>query len=362
MNSVEAKLRERVKELTCLYEVTSIIANSNYDHLEASLEAITYCLKRGWQFIEDTEVYLSVGHYSAQTSNYTPSQVSISSSIKVFNNKEGHITVAYPSQKYTIADFLDEERTLLDNVSLAVGNLLERKSIRDQEIATKKHMERTDRLYILGEITAGIAHELNTPLANILGFAELLQENINEPTAVQDLQKIMDNAIFSREIVKKLMFFACEMPREMTVVALIPTVENVLNLLKPQFRLKNIDLKRTFSNEDLEIKADTVQLTQVLFNLIMNAVYYSPENGSIEIKINDTEKAIRISVSDEGMGITPENAEKVFEPFFTTKPKAEGSGLGLSVVHGIISSHQGSISHSPNEPSGTIFTIDFPKL
>lgn len=362
MTSTEAKLKERVKELTCLYEVTSIIVNSDYNELETSLEAICYCIKRGWQFVEDTEAHLTADGYEVQTEGYDLDRVSLTSDIRIFNKIGGQITVGYPAKKYRLADFLVEEQTLLDNISLAVGNLLERKQIRDSETSTRRQMERADRLHILGEITAGIAHELNTPLANILGFAELLKEKVRKEDNVRDLQKIMDNAIFSREIVKKLMFFACEMPQEMGVVELVPTVENVLKLLKPQLRAKNITLEKSFTDESPKLRADTVQLTQVLFNLIMNAAYYSPQGGSIRIEIAEKGKNIRIRIADHGNGIDPEIAEKVFEPFFTTKPTGDGSGLGLSVVHGIISSHKGAISHAPNTPKGTVFTIDFPKL
>jgi signal transduction histidine kinase len=362
MTSTEAKLKERVKELTCLYEVTSIIVNSDYDQLETSLEAIVYCLKRAWQFEDVTEVLLSVGDYKVKTDDFRPDMVNIKSDIKIFNKVDGQIIIGYPSEKYAISDFLNEERTLLDNVSLAVGNLLERKQIRDSEAATRRHMERADRLHILGEITAGIAHELNTPLANILGFAELLKEKVKNDENRRDLEKIVDNAIFSREIVKKLMFFACEMPQEMSTVQLNPMVENVLKLLGPSLRGKKIKLTKSFGSENIELRADTVQLTQVLFNLIMNAIYYSPMGGQIDVKIAEEKKKISIQISDEGKGIDPKNEDKVFEPFFTTKPTGDGSGLGLSVVHGIISSHNGSISHRPNTPKGTIFTVDFPKL
>ena len=362
MNSVEAKLKERVKELTCLYEVTSIIVNSDYDQLESSLEAIVYCLKRGWQFVVDTEAHLSVCGYEVQTEDYHTDSVCLTSNIKVFNKIEGRIIVGYPVSKYTIEDFLEEEQTLLDNVSLAVGNLLERKQIRDSEAATRRQMERADRLHILGEITAGIAHELNTPLANILGFAELLQDSVENPEAVRDLKRIMDNAIFSREIVKKLMFFACEMPQEMAVVELKPVIENVLKLLGPSLREKKINLSESFNNDSMKLRADTVQLTQVLFNLIMNAAYYSPVGGKIDVTVTEKGNNIRIKISDEGQGIAPENEDKIFQPFFTTKPIGEGSGLGLSAVHGIISSHKGRITHKPNSPKGTIFTIVIPKV
>jgi len=362
MTSAEAKLKERVKELTCLYEVTSIIVNADYDQIDASLEAIVYCLKRAWQFEQVTEVFLKVGEYTVQTDDFKPNMVCLSSKIKVFNKLEGEVMVGYPSEKYSIDDFLIEEQTLLNNVALDVGNLIERKQIRDSEALTRRKMERTDRLHILGEITAGIAHELNTPLANILGFAELLTDKMTDKQSVRDLEKIMDSAIFSREIVKKLMFFACEMPQEMKRVQLIPIVTSVIKLLAPSLRDKKIKLVTTYENEDLVLQADTVQLTQVLFNLIMNAIYYSPENSIISVKVLDTENHILLEIADQGEGIPKELEDKVFEPFFTTKPIGEGTGLGLSVVHGIITSHKGTIEHEQNTPKGTIFTVNFPKL
>lgn len=362
MTTTEAKLKERIKELTCLHEVTSIIVNSDYDHLEPSLEAIAYCLKKAWQFVDDVVVILKSNGYSIETTDNYEKLVSIKSNIKVFNTVDGLIEVGYPSNTYSKSDFLDEEEKLLENVALAVGNLFERKQIRDSEVAVKRQMERADRLHILGEITAGIAHELNTPLANILGFTELLKETITNTDAVRDLEKIIDNTIFSREIVKKLMFFACEIPQEMSMIQLNPMVENVLKLLGPSLRDKKIKLTKSFSSENIELKADTVQLTQVFFNLVMNAIYYSPMSGQIDVKVMEEEKKIQLQITDEGKGIDPKNEDKVFEPFFTTKPIGDGSGLGLSVVHGIISSHKGSISHKPNKPHGTIFTVDFPKL
>lgn len=362
MNTTEGKLKERIKELTCLYEVTSIIVNSDYEHLATSLEAIIHCLKKAWQFEEATEVLLSTGDYHFQTEGFKSDMVLIEAAIRVFNKPDGVVKVGYPKDKFKRSDFLKEEEKLLQNVALAVGNLLERKQVHDSEAAIKRQVERADRLHILGEITAGIAHELNTPLANILGFTELLKERINDKDAIRDLEKIVDNAIFSREVVKKLMFFACEMPQQMQAVQLIPVFENVLKLLGPSLRDKKIKLAKYIRDDNIELRADTVQLTQVLFNLIMNAVYFSPEGGTIGVAIESKGKMIAIRVSDEGPGIDPENVSKVFEPFFTTKPLGEGSGLGLSVVHGIISSHKGTITLSRNVPKGAIFTVNFPKL
>ncbi|MBA4743735.1 MAG: HAMP domain-containing histidine kinase [Muricauda sp.] len=360
MINTDQKLKERVKELTCLYEVTSIIVNSGYDELSTSLEAIAYCLKRGWRFPEEAEAAMSIGAYQVQTSGFKEQMTCLSCDVIVFNKVEGVISVGYPASSYTLEDFLPEEQTLLKNVCLAVGNLMERKQIHDSEEETKRQMERNDRLHIMGEITAGIAHELNTPLANILGFAELLLDETTDTRTRRDLQTILDNAIFSREIVKKLMFFTCEMPQQMELIELNKVVDSVIRLMGPSLRAKQLSVIKSYDNDDFRIRANTVQLTQVMFNLIMNAAYYSPVHGEIKVEILNGEQKIIINIIDQGEGIAPNQENKVFEPFYTTKPIGEGTGLGLSVVHGIIKSYKGTITHRPNVPKGTIFTIEFP--
>src|SRR5690606_29720267 len=305
MVTTEKKLIERIKELTCLYEVTSIIVNSDYDQLETSLEAIAYSLKKACQYEDQAEVAIVSGNYKVGTEGFRSAMSILKSDIKVFNKVNGFAKIGYPPQKYSKSDFLKEEQILLDNVSLAVSNLLERKQIHDSEVAVRRKMEHADRLHILGEITAGIAHELNTPLANILGFTELLKERISDKDAVRDLQKIVDSAIFSREIVKKLMFFACEMPQKIDMVRLNPIVDHVLNLLSPSLQKKKIKLAKSTSNENIELKADTVQLTQVLFNLMMNAVYYSPIGGHVGVTVSEKVKYVQFLISEGGNGIDP---------------------------------------------------------
>src|SRR5690606_245546 len=131
----------------------------------------------------------------------------ILSTIKVFNKPIGSIQVGYSKLKYNENSFLNEEIQLLNNIALEIGNLFERKQIIESEALAKRQIERADRLGILGEITAGIAHELNTPLANILGYTELLKDQFKDnPSVLNDLDKIIHSAIFSREVVKKLMF------------------------------------------------------------------------------------------------------------------------------------------------------------
>ena len=282
--------------------------------------------------------------------------------INVFNEPKGSIKIHYAADKFSKKDFLTEERKLLKNVAINVGDLLERVAIRENEAVIKRKMEHADRLSILGEITAGIAHELNTPLANILGFAELLKNKESENTQTgQDLDKIINSAIFSREVVKKLMFFACEMPQNLGQTDIVPIINDALNLLDPTFKKNGVKYKINLPQKEVLLKADAIQLTQVIFNLVLNAIYFSPENGVITITLKDEKENVSLKISDEGPGIPAENAQKIFQPFFTTKTVGDGSGLGLSVVHGIIKSHRGTIDYLPNNPTGAIFIITFPK-
>ncbi|SHF13937.1 Signal transduction histidine kinase [Arenibacter palladensis] len=362
MITAEEKLKERIKELTCLYEVTSIIVNCDYDQVEDALKGILHCLQKAWLFSDAAQVKLISDQYNIVTPDFPDDPVCLESNVMVFNKKVGEIHVAYPRPKYSEDDFLKEEEKLLSNVCLEVGNLLERKQIKDNEIIIKRKMERADRLGILGEITAGIAHELNTPLANILGFAELLKTRITQDTqASKDVDKIINSAIFSREVVKKLMFFACEMPQQMSLVNIGPIIANAVNLMEPSFKKKKIVHKLNISAEPILLRVDTIQLTQVIFNLVLNAIYFSPVKGEIKIDVKETESMVEITITDEGPGIDRKIRDKIFEPFYSTKPVGEGSGLGLSVVHGIVKSHKGTIKYRSNKPKGTIFTVDFPK-
>lgn len=360
--SVEDKLKERIKELTCLYKVSSYIANSNIYDLKPTFQAIAISLKEAIRYSDEAFVEIKLKEATITTGQQSKDNVYILSAIKVFNASEGTIKIGYPKLKYTQNAFLEEEKQLVNKLALEIGNLLERKQIIENEEATKRQMERADRLGILGEITAGIAHELNTPLANILGFTELLEERFaDDDQVLKDLEKIMHSAIYSREVVKKLMFFSCEMPQQMERADIVPIIKNAIQLLNPNFTKKNLQVQLRFNHEALFLKVDTIQLTQVIFNLVINAIYFSPQNGCITMDVNDDEKNIVLKISDEGSGIPSDKAEHIFNPFYTSKPIGEGSGLGLSVVHGIIKSHKGSIIHQPNTPKGTIFTITFPK-
>ncbi|AXP79361.1 Sensor protein ZraS [Mariniflexile rhizosphaerae] len=362
MISTETALKERIKELTCLYEVSSIIVNADIETLEETLKAIAFSVQKAFSFPEETEIVILIDGMNVVTSQNLDEHIELVSEIVVFNKLAGTISAHLNHLKYTKEDFLNEEQQLLNIIALKLGSLFERVQIRKNEMSLKRQMEHADRLKILGELTAGIAHELNTPLANILGFAELLKDNLkNNTECLADLDRIIQNAIFSREVVKKLMFFACEMPQKMTRLNIVPSIKGAIDLLDATFRKQQVKYIVKIEDETLLLNADPIQLTQIIFNLITNAIYFSPKKGLVTITTFQTDKDIVFKVTDEGPGLSSEALEKVFQPFFTTKPTGEGSGLGLSVVHGIVSSHKGTIVAINNPLKGTTFTVTLPK-
>ncbi len=361
--SAEDKLKERIKELHCLYEVSSIIINCDYKNIQHCLHKITICLKNSLLYNNQAYIEIKTKDITVVSDTLPKNIVSITSPIYVFNKKEGELKAGYDSKLFEESDFLQEEIPLLTKVGLEIGGILERKRNKENEALLERKVQRVDRISILGEISAGIAHELNTPLANILGFAELLKSKVKtDSQEFNDIVKIINSAIFSREVVKKLMFFACEMPQQMAIVNINEVIADAITLLKPTFKKSDINYTLNFSNPKIEFKLDSIQLTQVVFNLILNAIYFSQLGGNIHIEVSKGKTGLSISIFDEGTGIKSSISKKIFNPFYTTKPVGDGAGLGLSVVHGIIKSHKGTIIHKPNKPKGTIFIVNLPNL
>jgi signal transduction histidine kinase len=357
--STEEKLSERIKELSCLYEVTNIL-NQQTIALDEIFVMIAQRLKEAMRFPSDTIVQISHQNFQYSTSQLSIPTTFIKDILQVENSKIGEILIHYPSHQYSEKDFLEDEVKLLRKICFEISFYLEIKENQIKEAQLKKSAERADRLSILGEITAGIAHELNTPLGNILGFAELIKQQNQIPQINNDVDKIINAAIYSREIVKNLMFFSCEMPQNKSIYEVKPVIMQALTLLGPNFKKQDIIYKVNFSNDKIMAQIDKIQLTQVMFNILLNALYVSPAKSEIHVNVYSNEEYFVIEIKDHGPGIKDDIKQKIFEPFFTTKPIGEGTGLGLSVVHGIVKSHKGEIEAIDNTPRGTIFRMKLP--
>jgi signal transduction histidine kinase len=357
----EEKLKERVKQLTCLYDVSKTISNSNLLE-EKVFKKIIHSVKKAWKFNEDAIVEILVLHYSFVTSGTPESTVNLISQINSRDLNSGYIKVHYPAPEFTQNQFLADEQKLLDMVALEIGNYIEKYQILEKKASLRRTLEHMDRLSILGETTAGIAHELNNPLGNILGYAELIKMSNTDPEIDSDITTIINSVIYTREIVKKLMFFSCEMPHQSKDQEIEPVINFALSFLKQNFLKKEIRSELIFNNSISTAKIDSVQITQVLCNLLINAVHASPQKGIIQTIIENDTKNLLITIKDQGHGIPDAIKHRIFEPFFTTKPVNNGCGLGLSVVHGIIKTHNGDITVENNYPTGTIFIIRLPLI
>ncbi|SNT17778.1 Signal transduction histidine kinase [Ekhidna lutea] len=357
-NPIEA-LQERIKELTCLYEISNIAVDGSLS-LEDQLQSIVNYLPRAWKHQDEgiAEITLDDKQYtSGQLQNESISQ---HSPLVVEDKKRGYLAMHYDAANHDQSSFLSEEQKLLKTLAQEVAGIVQRNEQKERELLLNSRLQHSDRLAILGEITAGIAHELNTPLGNILGFSQLIQERNKDNQIDQDVEKIISSVMHSREIVKKLMFFSCEMPQQMSIVSINKLVEEALNLLKITLRNANISVDFSSTQDNIDAHVDPVQYTQVVFNLLINAIHASNPEKVILIKLEADSNSCRLSITDQGHGIEDAIRDKIFEPFFSTKPKGEGSGLGLSVVHGIVKSHKGSIQVNSRVNEGTTFIVDIP--
>jgi signal transduction histidine kinase len=221
-----------------------------------------------------------------------------------------------------------------------------------------------ERLASMGQLAAGIAHEINNPLGVILMYAHLMQENAElDSKALGDASLIAAQADRCKKIVSGLLNFARE-----NKVMKVPTdmnelVENALKLVQIPAETKVIVNK--FAGDSMaEVDAD--QLIQVFTNIISNALAAMKSDGTLVIEVAGNAEKVRISITDDGHGIPKDNMNKVFEPFFTTKQLGKGTGLGLSVTYGIVKMHSGDIKVESNAdqqegPTGTTFTVMLPR-
>lgn len=227
---------------------------------------------------------------------------------------------------------------------------------------TQQELMHKENLASMGQLAAGVAHELNNPLGTILLFADiLLKETPLDDPKREDLQMIIQEATRCKTIVADLLNFARQqdvLAKDTDLHGLIDQVIESLQL-KPDFN--GIEIYRDFDANVPEIQADPDQLKQVFINLLDNAAEAVEGCGTIEINTRLVDPAwVEIKISDTGCGIPRENMKKLFTPFFTTKPPGKGTGLGLSIVYGIIKMHRGQISAQSSVDQGTTFTIMLP--
>ncbi len=226
---------------------------------------------------------------------------------------------------------------------------------------TQQELLHKEKLASMGQLAAGVAHELNNPLGTILLFAEAVQRELppDDPHR-DDLKMIIQETTRARKIVADLLNFA----RQQEVLAqdtdLHALLDQVIENLRHQPTFAQVEIVRDYGPDVPVIQADPAQLQQVFINLLNNAAEAIEGPGTIAISTRSLNGQVEIRIADTGCGIPEENLGKLFTPFFTTKPPGKGTGLGLSIVYGIVKMHRGQIGVRSEVGKGTTFTITLP--
>ncbi len=357
-----ASLRERIKELTCLYSLSQLAERPGV-HLGEIFQGVVEILPAAWQYPEITVARLVFDGRVFMTADFDECVHRQSVDLVIKDQRRGAIEVGYTRQMPELDEgpFLKEERSLIGTVARQIALLVERREAAEDRERLQEQLRHADRLATIGQLSAGVAHELNEPLGNILAFAQLARKEPGVPAQVaQDLDKIVATSLHAREVIKKLMLFARQTPPRKTQVNLNSVIEEGLSFLESRCWRKGVAIERHLATKLPEIVADPSQLNQVLVNLVVNAIQAMPEGGRLEIATRAAGGQVVLTVDDTGAGMDQEVLSKIFTPFFTTKDIHEGTGLGLPVVHGIVSSHGGTIGVDSKPGRGTRFEIRLP--
>ena len=374
VNEVERRrlvhdLGERVKELTLLHRTANLLQTDRPCDA-AFLAELVAPIPLGWQYPEACEARVACGDVEARTPGWrsTPWMQSVSFTA---GGLGGVIEVAYLVEKPAAAEgpFLAEERALLQSLADMLSAHVDRQR-------TQAQLRQAQRIQSLGTLAGGIAHDFNNVLAAVGGNAELAAHAL--PTghpAHKHLRRIGQATGRAADLVKRILAFSRQQEPRRATIGLQPVVNEVLKLLDATLPA-TIQIRTRFDADAPSVLVDSSQIHQVLMNLGTNAAHAMRERGGLldvcleTVALDSTAATIapelhegryvKLSVSDTGSGMDRATLEHIFEPFYTTKAPGHGTGLGLSVVHGIMKSHDAAITVDSQVGLGTTFHLYFP--
>ncbi len=290
---------------------------------------------------------------------------------KALRNIELTVELVHQGSPKSVCLVVGAESFIINNkkqVILAFNDVTQLKSMEKQLLEAQK-------MEALGVLSGGIAHDFNNILASMLGYTEMAIEEQDEADRKHCLKQVLIACDRARDLVQQILSFSRHVESERKLLDMRLVIEETLNLLSASIP-STIEIQRQIANEICKINADSTQMHQVMMNLCANAVQAMGEKGGVlEVSLSREEIIngmipdlpdlkpglyIKLTVSDNGSGIDPAVKDLIFDPFFTTKKVGEGTGLGLSVVYGIIKKHEGRIAVSSHPGEGTTFTVYIP--
>ncbi|MGH9862511.1 MAG: ATP-binding protein, partial [Candidatus Acidiferrales bacterium] len=251
---------------------------------------------------------------------------------------------------------------LISKQGQSIGRLLIFDDVSDRA-QFEDQLLQAEKLSSIGLLAAGVAHEVNTPLAVISNYAQMLAKETapGDPRAAL-VEKIVKQTFRASEIISSLLNFSRTGPAEFSSVDVNQTLADTLALVEPHLRSTQVQVETELGEDLPPILGDTGKLQQVFLNLFFNARDAMPKGGRLRVRTARQNSRVQVEIGDTGVGIPPENLGKVYDPFFTTKSTGRGTGLGLAVTYGIVQEHNGSIQVSSRAGEGTTFLLEFPAL
>ncbi|MDD5244990.1 MAG: PAS domain S-box protein [Syntrophorhabdaceae bacterium] len=302
--------------------------------------------------------------FEAQLYRKDKSNVWISMNVRVIRNPDG--SIAYYEgivEDITLRKQAEEKlHTLLSELESKNKEL--RKAYEDLKMSEAMLIQ-SEKMASLGQLSAGIAHELKNPLSIILQGIAYVQSSVEDSTLIDACERIKKSAIRADIVIQNLLSFSRQTPPSFTEADMNILIEEALAMVEHQMNLQNIEIIRNYSHRISAVLADDNQIKQVFINVFINASEAMKGGGAITITTTtgsgkDGEPCVEVAITDTGTGIPEEIINNVLDPFFSTKKGSGGTGLGLSVTKGIIDRHHGSIAISSKEGAGTTVTITLP--
>ncbi len=279
-----------------------------------------------------------------------------------------------PNIRTTILDARGEEIPVELNASIiyeddeevaTVGiytDLREKLAVEKQLKEAQAQLAQSEKMASLGQLSAGVAHEINNPLTGILFYANLKLEGMAPDDEERDeVAAVIEDVKRCRDIVQHLLAYSRQSSPMKDIIQLNDIVDQSMNLIRDPKMFRNIKIDREFSNEMMQVHVDRNQISQVIINLVINAIHAMEESGHLILRTyrRKEEGKAYLEIRDTGCGIAPQDLSKIFDPFYTTKGPGEGTGLGLSTAYGLVKENKGDIRVKETGRAGTTFLIEF---
>ena len=376
-DQLEQMVQERTKELRCLYNISNLIAKPDLS-FEEVLQGIVNYIPSAMPHPDDTYVRITSGDHEFTTDQFCETASKQSSSIVVNGKQKGVLDIFLSQHQSDDICYLKEQNDFIFNIINKVEKVIERIETKEEKKKLEAQLFQSQKMESLGLLAGGIAHDFNNILFAIQGNIQITLYSLSEDSPLRShLDEAMKALNRAKEMVKHILAFSRQSEAEKKPVKVQFIIKEVVRLLNSSIP-STITIHQNIDSDAGPVYADPSQIHQILMNLATNA-FHAMENdgGHFELNLDQVEmssdeltlhpdiqpgKYIKLTISDTGQGINPEIMGKIFDPYFTTKAIGKGSGLGLSLVHGIVKNHRGAITVDSQPGKGTVFKILLPVI